>query len=60
MKLPIGDPVKVAPWLMLMIAAGYFVFLLATWHQFQNDRLVRDEKINELLDRIPPKPASAE
>lgn len=39
--------------IMLTIAMGYFIFLIATWIQFQNDRANRELKINELLDRIP-------
>lgn len=40
-----------------LVALGYLCFLAATWVQFQSDRNLRMEKIDELLDRI-PKPAS--
>lgn len=39
---------------MILVAMGYLVFLAATWVQFQSDRNTRMEKIDELLDRIPP------
>lgn len=54
------DPRKMTPWVTLtvitLIGVGYFVFLYASWHQFQQDKLARDERINALLDKI-PKPA---
>lgn len=55
--LPELNAAKVAPWLMLMIAAAYFLFLIGTWMQFQSDRAVRDEKFDALLDSVTPKPA---
>lgn len=43
---------------ILMIGAAYMIFLYASWNQFQNDRMTRDSKIDELLERIPrPKAA---
>lgn len=43
-----------------LMAGAYFIFLYATWNQFQNDRAMRDTKIDELLDRLPkPKPTEA-
>lgn len=50
--------------IMCLAALSYMLFLYASWHQFQEDRFTRDEKIDELLDRIPrpvkPKPAESE
>lgn len=43
---------------ILVIGAAYLVFLYASWHEFQQDRITRDTKIDQLLERIPvPKPA---
>jgi hypothetical protein len=39
--------------LMTVVAIAYLLYLAATWNQYQADRARRDEKINELLDRIP-------
>jgi hypothetical protein len=48
---------KLTPYVALAIIVGigvsYFLFLAATWQQFQKDRMNRDTKIDELLDRIP-------
>lgn len=46
---------------ILVIGAAYLVFLYASWNGFQQDRLTRDSKIDELLERIPrPKAARTE
>jgi hypothetical protein len=48
---------------MFLMAASYMVFLYASWQSYQKDRTTRDDKINQLLDRLPqrdPKPASAD
>lgn len=37
-----------------MMAMCYLIYLAASWNEYQQDRARRDEKINELLDRIPP------
>jgi hypothetical protein len=39
--------------MMGIITCAYLVFLYGSWEQFQQDRLTRDNKINELLDRLP-------
>ena len=36
-----------------LMAGAYFVFLYASWQQFQNDRQRREERIDEILDRLP-------
>lgn len=58
------DPVKLTPWVavsvLVLIGASYLVFLYASWHQFQQDKAVRDDKINELLERLPRMPADNE
>lgn len=55
------EPGKITPWIgVVMIAAigvAYFVFLYASWHQFQQDRVARESKIDDILSRI-PKPAT--
>lgn len=38
-----------------VIAAAYLVFLYASWHDFQQDRGIRDQKMDALLDRLPLK-----
>lgn len=38
-----------------VMAACYLLFLAASWNAYQEDRAKRDEKINELLDRLKPK-----
>lgn len=51
------NPAKLTPWVTLgmiaLIGVSYFVFLYATWLQFQRDKTARDSKIDELLERIP-------
>jgi predicted RND superfamily exporter protein len=45
--------------ILMIVAVGcaYFVFLYASWNQFQRDRAQRDDKIDEMLSRL-PKPAT--
>lgn len=40
---------------MVLATVAYLIFLAGTWQQFQQDRVSRDTKIDELLDRLPPK-----
>ena len=51
------NPAKITPWVVLVmitaIGASYFLFLYATWHDFQVSNQKRDAMINEALDRIP-------
>lgn len=47
---------------VVVATVSYLVFLYGSWVQFQTDRLTRDSKIDELLDRfpkgtVPPVPA---
>jgi hypothetical protein len=46
------SPAKLAPWIMIAIAAGYFVFLIATWISFTNERDERMSYYDVLLDKI--------
>jgi hypothetical protein len=39
--------------MMGMAMFAYLMFLAASWNAYQEDRARRDEKINELLDRLP-------
>jgi hypothetical protein len=39
--------------LMTVVCAAYLTWLAAIWNQYQADRLSRNDKINELLDRFP-------
>jgi len=50
--LPKLTPVVAACAIFLM-AAAYMVFLYASWQSYQSDRRNRDDKIDELLARIP-------
>lgn len=54
------DNVKLSRFTLLLLAgcvvlmtAAYILFLTATWNQLQVDRLRRDERLDNLLDRIP-------
>lgn len=40
---------------MVVAGAAYLVFLAASWNQMQADRVVRDRKINDLLDTLKPR-----
>lgn len=52
------NPVHVTAILMIIaVGVGYFVFLWASWQEWQRDRATRDSKIDELLERL-PKPKS--
>lgn len=42
---------------VFLMAASYLVFLWGTWNQFQTDRVNRDHKLDEFLDRAFPKKA---
>lgn len=53
-SLPKLTPVIAACAIFLM-AAAYMLFLYASWQSYQSDRQKRDEKIDELLARIPKK-----
>lgn len=48
--------------LVMIVAVGcaYFVFLYASWNQFQRDRATRDDKVDELLARLPKPSADAQ
>lgn len=45
--------------MIVAIGVAYFIFLYASWNQFQQDRAARDSKIDELLSRLPKPAASA-
>jgi hypothetical protein len=47
------NPNHVAILMIVAIGAAYFVFLWASWQEFQKDRAMRDTKIDELLERLP-------
>lgn len=55
--LPKLTPVVAACAIFLM-AAAYMLFLYASWQSYQSDRRNRDDKIDELLARIPKRGAS--
>jgi hypothetical protein len=41
--------------MMGIAMCAYLLYLAASWNAYQEDRARRDEKINELLDRLPHK-----
>jgi hypothetical protein len=43
---------KVSAWLPLFIAAGYFLFLVATWQQFLTANKAIDERFNKFLAEV--------
>ena len=43
-----------------VMCVAYLIYLAASWNQYQKDRERRDNTINDLLDRIKPKPMSDE
>lgn len=45
--------VVIAMVVVSLAGLAYMVFLAATWNQYQQDRVSRDAKIDELLDRFP-------
>jgi hypothetical protein len=53
-------PVVVAMCAILFMAGCYALFLWASWQQYQRDAETRTSKINELLERLPGKAATAE
>ena len=53
-------PPLIAVVAITLMAGAYFVFLYATWNQFQNDRARREQRIDEILDRLPPAKAPKE
>jgi hypothetical protein len=55
------NPNHVAIIMIVAIGVAYFIFLWASWQEFQKDRATRDSKIDELLERIPkPRPVADE
>lgn len=43
---------------IFIMVAAYITFLVMVWNQYQVDRTGQRGKIDELLDRLPSKPAS--
>jgi hypothetical protein len=41
---------RISPWIPLLIAAGYFVFLIATWQQF----ITNQKKIDDIIAKVLP------
>lgn len=59
MNVPIPNtsskiPPLIAVVAISLMAGAYFIFLYATWQQFQSDRAMRERRIDEILDRLPP------
>lgn len=43
---------KAGPWVPLLIAAGYFVFLITMWQAFVNEQSIRRTKFDDVLDQL--------
>ena len=43
---------KIAPWVPLMIAAGYFLFLVMTWQKFVINLKASDQRFDEMLAKL--------
>ena len=43
---------KLTPWIPLMIAAGYFLFLAATWANFIRNSKTIQERLDTVLGRL--------
>jgi hypothetical protein len=57
MNVPVPPLPKLTPIVatlaIFVMAAAYMLFLYVSWQTYQKDRHVREEKIDELLSRIP-------
>lgn len=65
MNVPVPPVPKNIPLALALVAiafmcGAYLLFLWASWQQYQRDRNLRDERIDELLSRLPKKQATAE
>ena len=65
MNVPVPAVPKNIPLALAMVAiafmcGAYLLFLWASWQQYQRDRNLRDERIDELLSRLPKKQATSE
>jgi hypothetical protein len=53
----VKNPEKAIPYLtflmILAIGGAYFIFLAASWNEFQKRNTVARDKIDELLERLP-------
>lgn len=45
---------KLTPWIPLIIAAGYFLFLVATWQKFTVNLKAADERFDQMLKKLEP------
>lgn len=58
--VPKNIPLAIAVVAIAFMCGAYLLFLWASWQQYQRDRNLRDERIDELLARLPAKKAAAE
>lgn len=62
MNVPLPPLLKITPIVaacaIFLMAAAYMLFLYASWQSYQSDRRNREDKIDELLARIPPRAAT--
>lgn len=59
-KSPISFPALLMCVTVVGLAVAYFVFLWASWQSYQRDREHRNNIVDQILERLPKKPAEAE
>jgi hypothetical protein len=47
---------KLAPWIPVVIAAGYFLFLVMSWQAYVTNMRANNAKLDEALNRLAPIP----
>lgn len=47
---------KITPWIPLLIAAGYFLFLIKTWQAFTVNMKAADQRFDDMLKKLYPEP----
>lgn len=43
---------KITPWIPLMIAAGYFLFLVGSWHVMTANLKAADARFDAMIERV--------
>lgn len=51
---------KIGVWVPLLIAAGYFIFLIATWQKFTVNMKAADERFDQMLKKMYPEQKAGE
>lgn len=45
---------RITPWIPFFIAAGYFLFLVATWQRFIVNMDQNNRKLDDLIEKLSP------